>query len=400
MKVLFLSRWFPYPADNGSKIRISALIKYLAERHEVHLLSYASERVPEDHIQEMLAYCQRVEVIPYRSFQPNNWRALLGFLSPLPRAVVDTYSLEMKRKVEMSVRQVSYDLVIASQIDMAPYALLLQNVPKVFEELELTLMYEKYVKQRELMMRLRNGLTWWKWSNHAARLLSEFDACSVVSEEEKQRVKQIHPAYSRVAVIPNGIEVEHYQGDFGPLEEGSLIFSGSITYGANLDAIQYFLAEIYPLIRSERPDVKLYITGKNDGVPIDKLSELEGVVFTGFLDDIRPRVARSWINIVPLRRGGGTRLKVLESLALSTPVVATSKGVEGLELVADRDYLLADDPQTFAGQIIHLLNDKGLRATLSQNGCRTVALKYNWRTIGPMFCDFVETVSRAERIAG
>jgi glycosyltransferase involved in cell wall biosynthesis len=155
--------------------------------------------------------------------------------------------------------------------------------------------------------------------------------------------------------------------------------------------MEFFLHEIFPLIQAQRPQVKLYITGKLAGVPVDRLPRNEGVIFTGYLDDIRPRVAQSWVTIVPLQIGGGTRLKVLESLALGTPVVATGKGAEGLDLAPGRDLLIADKPADFAAAVLRLLQNPTLRETLSRNG-RAAVKKYDWQIIGQNFCNFVERI--------
>jgi glycosyltransferase involved in cell wall biosynthesis len=138
----------------------------------------------------------------------------------------------------------------------------------------------------------------------------------------------------------------------------------------------------------------LAITGKLDGVQVDRLpiARNDGVVLTGYLADIRPTITQSWISVVPLRLGGGTRLKILESLALGTPVVATSKGVEGLDLVPERDILIADTPADFAASVLRLLQDASLREALSHNGRRTVETKYDWEIIGQQFNNFIETL--------
>jgi glycosyltransferase involved in cell wall biosynthesis len=148
------------------------------------------------------------------------------------------------------------------------------------------------------------------------------------------------------------------------------------------------------LIQVERPQVKLAITGKLDGVAVDRLPVVKnnGLVLTGYLADVRPTITRSWISIAPLRLGGGTRLKILEALALGTPVVATSKGAEGLNLVPERDILIADTPADFAAAVIRLLQDATLREALSQNGRRAVETHYDWQIIGQQFNNFIEAI--------
>jgi glycosyltransferase involved in cell wall biosynthesis len=270
---------------------------------------------------------------------------------------------------------------------------MLPDALRIFEEIELTTSYEASLKEAQPVQRLRRRLAWKKLSNYVAHLLRSFDGGTVVSAQECKRVLQVAPGYQPISIVPNGVDVAYLATtDFGPPEPDTLIYSGALTYHPNFDAVDFFLREVFPLIQAERPQVKLFITGKLDGVPIERLPVNKNVIFTGYLDDIRPRVAQSWINIVPLREGGGTRLKILEALALGTPVVATAKGVEGLDLAAGHDLLVADEPAEFATTILQLLQDLPLRERLSQNGRQTVAARYDWSIIGRQFNEFLETV--------
>lgn len=239
---------------------------------------------------------------------------------------------------------------------------------------------------------MRYGLTWWKLANYMGNLLNAFDACTVVSKVEQARIRQIKPNYQSVEVVPNGVDVTYYTGDFGLPEPDTLIYSGALTYEANFDAVDFFLREVFPLIQAERPQVKIFITGKLDGVPVHRLPANKSVIFTGYLDDIRPRVAQSWVSVVPLRQGGGTRLKILEALAAGTPVVATAKGAEGLDLTPEKEILIADKPADFAATVLHLLQNPQSREALSFHGRRAVAARYDWQMIGQQFNDFVKKV--------
>jgi glycosyltransferase involved in cell wall biosynthesis len=157
-----------------------------------------------------------------------------------------------------------------------------------------------------------------------------------------------------------------------------LIYSGALTYHANLDAMAFFLRDIFPAIKAKRPSVTLKITGNTQGAPIDRLPLVDDVQLTGYLDDIRPAVAQSWVSIVPLRVGGGTRLKILEAMALGTAVVSTSKGAEGLDVTHGENILIADDPNQFAGAVVGLLSDPALRQSLAAKAQQLVRQKYAW----------------------
>ena len=387
MRILFLSGWYPYPPDNGSKIRILNIIKQLATDHEITLLSLAHRPPTDAEHDAMRAWCHEVRVAPHIAFEPHRLRALLGLISPRPRSFADTYSRPMADLVHAACAARRYDLVIASQIQMAPYALLVDGVPRLLEELELTTLHEQ-AGQGAWPRRMRYTLTWVKTARFARELLSEFSACTVVSSRERSLVARIAPDCARLAVVPNGVDLAAYAGDFGAPEPNTLIHTGALSYRANYDAVAYLLREIYPLIRRRAP-VTLRITGATDGLDLDALSPRDGAIFTGYLPDIRPAIARSWVSLVPLRIGGGTRLKILEAMALGTPVVATSKGAEGLDVTDGENILLADTPACFANAVLGLLGDPTLRARLAARGRRLVSECYGWDHIGAGLRDVV-----------
>ena len=398
MKILFISSWFPYPPNNGSRIRIFNLIKQLSKEHDITLLSFSHEgEVAEDRMAVMRQYCQSVDVVSLKSFEPTHWKALLGLFSSRPRYFVDTFSTPMWRLVKAKARD-NFGLIILSQIITAPYvsALGTASAPKLFEEVELIGRWEKFSTARHPVSRWRYGLTWWKTSRFVARLLRQFDGCTVVSEQEAQLVRPFLPDYSFMTVVPNGVDVSVYEGDFGKPQEDTLIYPGALTYQANLEAMIYFLRDIFPLIKVRRPAATIRITGKTDSVPLHRLPLGEGVELTGFLNDIRPAIAQSRVCVVPLTVGGGTRLKILEAMALGTPVVSTSKGAEGLEVTSEHDILIADEPAAFAEAVLRLLSDRELRNRLAKNGRRLVREKYDWNTIGAAFDAFLREVVAAK----
>ena len=174
-----------------------------------------------------------------------------------------------------------------------------------------------------------------------------------------------------------------------PLKD-KMIYIGALDYYANFDAVDYFLREMYPIIASKQPTIKLLVTGKKYNKLIKKLPSYPNVIFTGYLDDIQSAIASSWCSLVPLRYGGGTRIKILEAMALGTPVVSTSKGAEGLRVEHNHDILIADKPQAFAHEVLRLMSSASLREKLSNNGYQTVSQYYDWKLIGQDFLDFID----------
>jgi glycosyltransferase involved in cell wall biosynthesis len=302
----------------------------------------------------------------------------------------------MAALVRQALSQQRFDLILASEIGpgtcVSRYVREVDSIPRVVEDLELSMIWSKVEAQRTILGRLRHRLTWWKLRRYAAELLCQVDGCTVASEREREVVLNVVPNYHPLTVVPNGVDVERYTDGFGSVEPDTLVFPGALTYRANFDAMAFFLAEVFPRVKAQRPTVRLYITGRTDGVPVDRLPVCDGVVFTDYLDDIRPRIAQSQVCVVPMTTGGGTRLKILEAMALNTPVVATTKGAEGLDVTSGKDILIADESQALANAVLQLLDDAGLRNRLSENGRRLVREKYDWQAIGERLNIFLEQV--------
>jgi glycosyltransferase involved in cell wall biosynthesis len=182
-------------------------------------------------------------------------------------------------------------------------------------------------------------------------------------------------------------------------EPNTLVFSGALTYAANSDAAEYFVSEILPLVRAKVPAAHLRITGSVGSSKARTIADRDGVTLTGYVQDIRPIVAGSRASVVPLRLGGGTRLKILEAMALGTPVVSTSKGAEGLEIVPGEHLLVADTPNGFARFTVQLLEQPQLRADLAARARRLVEQQYDWASIGRWFGQVVEEACTATAVA-
>jgi glycosyltransferase involved in cell wall biosynthesis len=308
--------------------------------------------------------------------------------------MVDTYSQHMRSAIQGELRRREPDVVLASQIDMAAYAVGLSGIPAVLEELEVSLFKDAVEHARTLRQRVRTTLTWFKLAAYLRRTLPRFRACTVASQHEQAHVQAIAPKYPNLVVIPNAVDVASYSGDFGAVQPTSLVFSGSLTYQPNADAVRYLLSEIYPLIQQAQPDAVLRITGDTGQLDLHTLGRIGGVQFTGHVKDVRPFVASSSVSVVPLRLGGGTRFKILEAMALGTPVVSTFKGAEGLEVTDGEDILLADDPREFSERVVHLLGSPQARARIAAGGRRRVHKRYDWAKVGDDLCGIVDAAGR------
>jgi glycosyltransferase involved in cell wall biosynthesis len=390
MKILFLSRWFPYPMNNGSKIRIYNLLRGLSRHHEVTLLSFADQPGVSPEAPEIRAVCSKVQVIPWREFDPATARARFGFLSLKPRSVVDTFSPEMAGAITRTLIEGKFDLIIASQLQMAAYYPYFQDVPAVFEELEIGLFHDQAFSV-DGRIRLRQALTWFKLRTYLSRLLDSFQAVTVVSARERDLLARNFPRYRRpVEVIPNCLNMDEYKNVTAEKKANTLIFAGPFKYHANYDAMKWFVGEVFPLILERIPDAHLIITGDHQNLP---LPSTNNITLAGYVDDVKSLTASCTMSIAPLLSGGGTRLKILEAMALGTPVVATSKGAEGLDARTGEHLLIADSAGDFAESTVRLLKEAGLRQQLAANSQKIVREKYDWEGIMPAFLRLLAEIS-------
>ena len=396
MNILFLSRWYPFPPNNGSKLRVFHLLRALVAQHTVTLLSFreAQEQVDTD-APEIHALCREIHTVPWPKFNPNSSTSIMGLLNPKPRSVLDSHSLEMATKIEQLVAENQFDVIIASQIGSAGYGRYFQNVPALFEEIEMGIYHEQLGQANSLKSRLRYQLTLAKQKNYLREVLQYFDTCTVVSEPEQALVKTAVPSFKNVEIIPNCMNLADYEKVRLEKRPNSLIFTGSFTYHVNHEAMVWFLREVNPLVQAQIPDVHLSITGDHADLP---LPPANNVTLTGFVDDIRSWIASSCISLAPIFMGGGTRLKILEAMALRTPVVATSKGAEGLDVEHGQHLLLADTPQEFAQAVISLLRDPDLYQQIADNGYQLIAEKYDWPSVTPHFLTLVERTAQAKKV--
>lgn len=399
MKILFLSSWFPYPPINGAKIRVYNLIRELAKYHEISLLSFVRTFSLDEAMQNtsyLEKYCKSVQIVPALSYFPNKLSATLGLFSRKPRSVIQTYSHKMSALIKEACKTESFDAMVASEVNM-PYlvsqlASEVTGMPKIVDAIELSLAKDAYNNAGTMKQRVRNGLTWLKLKGFTKFVLQNVEACTVPSEIEKQNVLEIMPAYTNIKVIPHSLDLAHYTVPVDNPHPNLLVYTGSFTYFANLDAMEYFLREIYHQIKLSAPKVRLQVIGDTGNVHLERWPIDESVTFTGLIQDVRPKIAKSWVSIVPLRYGAGTRLKIIESLALGTPVVSTYKGAEGLDVTDGKNILLAETPSEFANAVLRVLHDPDLRESLSREGRRLVVEKYSSSSMGVKFNSLLDQI--------
>lgn len=234
------------------------------------------------------------------------------------------------------------------------------------------------------------------------RALSRLDSVLAVSEADRETFARLYPGRLRapVRVIPTGVDAQYLGAAADvPFDPHHLAFTGSMDWLPNEDAVLYFCQEILPRIRRVEPRVTLSIVGRNPTPAVCRLAQqVPGIEVTGRVVDIRPHVGRASLSIVPLRIGGGTRLKIYEAMAMGRPVVSTSIGAEGLPLAPGHDLAIADDPDAFARAVLTLLSDPAGRQRMADAARHLVAERYDWSAVAGTLEDAVRAALRSGQV--
>jgi sugar transferase (PEP-CTERM/EpsH1 system associated) len=400
-KILFLTSQLPYPPHQGGAIRTYNMIVNLAPRHEIHLLSFAHSPDDLERAAPLHPYCQTIEVVPV-PWRSGLKRLLTTLFSPLPDMALRLPSAQFRRKLAARLGGERFDVVQVESIEMAPYAMGdagwemddTQDRPLwVFDDYNAEYVlqqraFETDVRHpRRWIGALYSFIQWQKLRRYEAAVCQRVDQVIAVSEADKEILilQELGPGVE-VTVIPNGVDTRAYDPEQTyalVLEPHSVVFTGKMDFRPNIDAVLWFCHQVLPLIKTQVPDVHFYIVGQRPPQRLRPLAEDPAVTLTGYVDDVRPYIAGAGVYVVPLRIGGGTRLKIMEAMALGKAIVSTSLGCEGYPVTSGRELVIADTPQDFARCVVELLGDAQRREELGRAGRRFVEERYDWRAIVP-----------------
>jgi polysaccharide biosynthesis protein PslH len=390
-RLLFLCQTLPYPPDGGVWIRTYHVLRLLARAFEVTALCFERSASSGDGARgnvaasrDALARFGAVEVFPIPQ-RNSRLRFVWDHLrSAALRQAYTAYlydSSEYRRRLVDVLGSKAFDLVHVDSMDLFRYVPACGAVPVicVHHDVESDLLRRRAAIERNEWRR--------RYLRYQARLVEEVErrwcervALNVaVSEQDRALLKRIAPA-SRVAVVPNGVDTEEFQPD--SIDGAGLAFVGGIHWFPNLDALEFFCGEILPHLRAATVQVPARWIGSASTEQQRSYRERYGVEVTGYVDDVRPYMREAKCHIVPLRAGGGTRLKILNSWAMGKAVVSTSIGCEGLEAVDGENILIRDDPKDFAQAIVAVFEDDRLRRRLGERGRASVERLYSWEVIG------------------
>lgn len=334
MKILFLSPRLPLPADTGGKIRTFNILKQIAKTSQVRLLCFSFEKNDRDIAADIERSGIKVTLVPVE--EPGIFQKITGVLfDPAPFSIAKYNSGRMRREITEILQKELFDAVHIDHLHMAHYAGCFKDIPCMLDEhnVEYKLLERCAQHEGSLIKKLLYQQQASKMKKFESRMMKPFRAVFACSSDDRETLKNITYGNAPLYVIANGVDTEYFNApgsnDAG---EDAIVFTGSMDWLPNDDAITYFCANILPLIWQKNASVKFYVVGKNPSNVVKELAARDSrVIVTGRVDDVRPYIRRSKVFIVPLRIGGGTRLKILEAMAMGKAIVSTTIGAEGIE---------------------------------------------------------------------
>ncbi len=408
MRILFISHFIPHPPTGGASLRNYNIVKELSRKNTVHLVTFTQrdrhptrERIEKS--REVLKdFCEEISIVDVPSdFSSLKWYSLLGFnlFSREPYSAWRFWAPQMAQAITDQISRHHFDIVHVDTIALAGYLKYLQGLPAVLNHhnVESTLLLRRAATEKNPATSAYINLQGRKLRRAEQRALGEFDGNISVSELDSQELQALNPA-ATIRVVPNGTDTDYFKPIDGVKEDASLVFAGSMAWYPNGDAMILFGEKIWPLIKKEIPDITMNLIGSRAPAEVVKYGENDGhFKVLGFVDDVRPTIARAAVYVVPIRVGGGTRLKILDAMAMGKAIVSHPIGAEGLDVTDGKDIVIAEEPELFAKRVVELVRDERKRRSISHQARKTVVEKYSWSTIIPNMEEFYREISQRKR---
>ncbi|OGO05386.1 MAG: hypothetical protein A2Y73_05470 [Chloroflexi bacterium RBG_13_56_8] len=381
MRILYITPYVP------SRIRIRPynFIKGLSARgHAITLFALAPGDESE-YIDDIRPHCQHLEIVqhPLSRILTNCAGSLF---SSTPLQAAHGRSPAMRQLIEHTLQKDDFDLIHVEHLRASEWGRWIQGVPKVYDSVDcISLLFERTIASSpqitsRFMARLELGRT----RRYEGRISSEYDKVLVTSQEDKESLAElmdVDDSPKRVTVVPNGVDLDYFTPLALDRQPETLVFTGKMSYHANVASALYLCSEIMPLIWNERPNAQLWIVGKDPAAPIRALAQDYRIKVTGYVPDLRPYLAQATAAVTPIRYGVGIQNKVLEAMALATPVVTTPQACLALSAEPGRHLMAGDSPDAIAQHVLRLLADRELRDRIGASGRAYVEEHHNWLSI-------------------
>jgi sugar transferase (PEP-CTERM/EpsH1 system associated) len=392
VRILWLKTELLHPVDKGGKIRTYHMLKELKKDHEITYLTL-DDGLANAHVRELaFEYCHKLVCVPQRQrekFTAGFYAELaLNFASRLPYAIKKYESAAMEREISNVVGAGEFDVVVCDFLAAAV------NVPRklpcpaiLFQHnVEAMIWKRHYEVQMNLVKKTYLYGQWRKMQAFEQTACRRFDGVVAVSREDREFMTR-HYGATNIFDVPTGVDTDFFKPN-GKEQRvpHSMVFTGSMDWLPNEDAIRFFTEQIMPRIKRQLPDATLTVVGRNPYPALLELSQRDAaIIVTGRVDDVRPYMERAAAYVVPLRIGGGTRLKIYEAMAMEKPVISTTVGAEGLPVRDGVELLLADEPDAFAAAVVRVLSDEQMANGLGLRAATTVRTDFGWRRVAQCF---------------
>jgi glycosyltransferase involved in cell wall biosynthesis len=400
LKMLFFSQPFVYPADTGGKIRTSQMLRLLREAFDITLVSNVDPRHDLPYLDQMASLCQDFHPVPRTTARKYSaafyLKVLVYSLSRYPVAVLNDYSRATVATLKRLLADRHYDLLVCDFLQPTLNLRSLRTPPTLlFQHNVESMIWERHYRtSRHPLLRLFWYLQWRKMRRYERQACARVDGIVTVSEFDKQVLERDFGARN-VHAIPTGVDTDFFRPGVEPPEDDTLVFLGAMDWLPNEDGILFFADDVLPRLRKLVPSVRLTIVGRNPTARLLERTRIHPEIrVMGRVDDVRPHVARGAVFVIPLRIGGGTRIKAYEAMAMGKAVVSTRIGIEGLPVRDGDNVVLADSPDDFAAAVARLLKDKAERERIEKNARAYVEANVSWRRAADAFATACVEVAR------
>lgn len=383
MRILFITHLLPYPPNLGGYIRTYNFIRCLSISHKMDLICYLFKDEDQKYVKNMETICNNVYTIPLRrkSIFPY---LLISLFSSRPFWHFRDFSKKMKKLITDQILKNDYDIIFEEQLSMVGYVPPKTNKAyRIYANILIgeTIMDRFTKNQKNPLKKILGRIEATKLRKLEKDACKNVDLTITISEEEKRIIESWGVPPDKIISITMGVDTDRFKPL--PIKHNSynIINLGLARFPPNVDGMLYFYHEIYPEIKKASPNTHLYIVGAEPSKKIRKLEQDKSVTVTGFVGDLDSFLIDTGVFVVPLRIGGGVKVRLLNALAMGLPVVATSVGVEGIDLTHGKEVLIANSPKEFADAVIEILENPELKKNLSKNGPSLIRKKYTWNTV-------------------
>jgi glycosyltransferase involved in cell wall biosynthesis len=382
MHILLLTQVLPYPPDSGPKVKTWNVIKYLAQHHVVTLVSFVRGDQSQD-VAALRRYCRAVHTVPItRPLAAEGLALARSLLTGQPWMMARDDRAALRRLVADLAARERFDVAHADQLNMCQYAARVPGAFKLFDAHNaLWVLYRRLAEtmpagpRRWLLER-----DWRLLKDYEGRVCREFDAVTAVIPEDQAALAEAAGGAANIQVIPITVDTDEERPVQRRPDADRVVFAGTMYWPPNVDGVLWFAREVWPLIRAGRPQAEADIIGARPPQEVLALGQTgQGLTVTGYVASLTPYLERTGVFIVPLRAGGGMRVKILNALAQGLPIVSTTLGCEGIQVTPERDILVADTPADFAAAVRRVLDDPALARRLAENGRRLAETVYDYR---------------------